>query len=69
MLEAEMRFTGNPHYESNRVNVYDEDKRTTFCPLCRLEGKVIREVFFKFRSRELRVPNSLADVTGQTSGL
>ena len=44
-----MRFTGNPHYESNRVNVYDEDKRTTFCPLCRLEGKVIREVFFKFR--------------------
>ena len=41
MLEAEMRLTGNPHYESQRVNVYDEDERTTFCPLCRLHGKVI----------------------------
>ena len=41
MLEAEMRLTGNPHYESTRVNVYDEDERTTFCPLCRLHGRVI----------------------------
>ena len=42
MLEAEMRLTGNPHYETMRVNVYDEDERTTFCPLCRLAGRVIR---------------------------
>ena len=35
-----MRFTGNPHYEKNRVNVYDEDERTTFCPPVKEESSL-----------------------------